>query len=276
MYLNNYQIESLLSFVGYGNFPKADIVFLANEGGLGNRSVEENIVDITERYKANTEHWAKGDWKKGYWKLAEWVPGRIEKVPSSPLLRMTSRMVLALENQDQPCDLWFTPADKDIREQTKRFLMEGGLFSNRPGIQTAILDWRPLPRTNQREPLPYENVEQTEFLNAFSFIQNSNNPYESWKKHRIELIHHLFEIYPIPVLLCVGDIAIKKKVVEHTLGIHDYNEIKLFPSGKKIFVSKGTAGTRTKVILSPFFDYRIMGYSGARDLTQYIRDHILQ
>ncbi|CAG7645527.1 hypothetical protein ACFQI7_25810 [Paenibacillus allorhizosphaerae] len=276
MYLSEEQIDSLLSYVGYGDFSRPDIIFLANEGGLGDRSVEANIMDICGPFKAKPECWVNGDGANGYWKVGEWEPGSIERVPVSPFLRLCSRMVLALEDKDSSPQKWFQRGDRSVINHVRRFLSEGGLYSNRPGIRTALLDWRPLPRNNERSPLPYENVEQNLYLKAFNFSDNgSDNPYISWREKRIKIFNDLFHIYPVPLVLCVGDIPAKKRLAEHIWGIREFDEIVLSPSGKKIFVSKQKVGLGTEIVLSPFFGYEHMGYAGVRDLTAYIRENLM-
>ncbi|MEK3883968.1 hypothetical protein [Paenibacillus sp. PL2-23] len=275
MNLNEEHIKSLLAFVGYGDFSKADVVFLANEGGLGDRSVEENIFDICGLIREDSNNWLENDWSNGYWKINQWSPGRVGKVPRSPFLKLTSRMMLALEDQSQSCENWFRRKDINVITKVNKFLMEGGLYSNRPGISTALLDWRPLPRKTEREPLPYENVDQIRYFEAFRFKDRSDNPYIKWREERINLFRSLFKVFSIPVVLCVGASEDKKILAKEIWGISKYDEIELYSSGKKIYVSKEAVGAGTKVIISPFFGYEHMGYAGVCDLTAYIQENIL-
>ncbi|MBP1154001.1 MULTISPECIES: hypothetical protein [unclassified Paenibacillus] len=275
MYLTEEHIHSLLSFIGYGDVSKAQIIFLGNEGGLGDRSVEDNIASICFTYKENVNHCVHGDWTKGYWKQDQWKPGREVRVPRSPFLRLCSRMILALEHPDQPIHSWFQQADHNVIQDVKRFLMEGGLFTDRPGIQTALLDWRPLPRKREADPLPYDNINQKSYIDAFNFFDRpNNNPYIEWRTKRLSLFQDLMKSYPVPLILGIGNIPAKKRMVDGIWGEQIYEEITLQPSGKKIAISKNIIGDNTRVILTPFFGYEHMGYSGVKDLAQYISDHI--
>ncbi|MBO9604636.1 MAG: hypothetical protein J7639_01725 [Paenibacillaceae bacterium] len=274
MHLNKDQMESLLAFAGYGDFSNAGVVFLMNEGGLGNRSVEENIDDICGPMREDANSWLKNDWRNGYWKIDQWSPGRVKKIPTSPFLRLSSRMVLALEDRHHSCEYWFQSKNNVLISAAKKFLMEGGLYSDRPGIRTALLDWRPLPRKTEDDPLPFENVDQNLFLKAFSFKDRGRNPYTEWRKKRIEVIRNLFESFPIPVVLCAGDPKTKKILVQQIWGISEYDEVVLSPSGKKIYVSKDKVGVETKIIVTPFLGYEHLGYSGTSDLTTFIKKYI--
>jgi len=275
MNLREEQIQSLLAYVGYGDFSKAEVVFLANEGGLGDRSVEENIYDICGPFREDANNWLKEDWRHGYWKVGKWSPGSKSKVPSSPFLRLCSRMLLALEDRNQSCENWFRRGDGVVLAEVKKFLMEGGLYSDRPGIRTALMDWRPLPRKTERDPLPYENVDQRRYLEAFGFKGGGDNPYIAWRQMRIEIFRELFGVFPTPVVLCVGAPNDKKILAQNIWGISEYDEIVLSPSGKRIYVSKETVGAKTKVIITPFFGYEHMGYAGVCDLTAFLRENIL-
>ena len=49
--LSDNQVDSLLSFIGYGNLSEANIAFFGNEGGLGGKTPKENIDFLTNLYK---------------------------------------------------------------------------------------------------------------------------------------------------------------------------------------------------------------------------------
>ena len=99
--LSDEQIQSLLSFIGYGPLHKTTIAFLANEGGLGALSVGENINLLSNEYKKNKSNYLDGeDWRNGYWHMEEYNPEKESFVPNSPYLYLSARILLALENKE--------------------------------------------------------------------------------------------------------------------------------------------------------------------------------
>ncbi len=264
MALSEDQQQSLLSFIGYGDIGNVDIAFFMNEGGLGQQSLEDNIELICNQYKVGSKKW-----KDGYWKTDEWLPGNIRKVPISPFLKLSSRMILALEDREKPVENWFKKGDRETEEIVKKFMMENGLYSNRPGIKSGLFDWRPLPRRSEKEPLPYTNVDQKKYLDAFSF-KRAETPYSEWGDQRVRLFKNHFTENEVPILLSFGAISTKLKLFKHIWAGLQFEEITLKESKKTIYVST-RVGKNTTVIACQFLDYQNLGYTGARELTEYIR-----
>lgn len=264
MTLTDDQQQSLLSFIGYGDIGNVDIAFFMNEGGLGQQSLEDNIELLCNQYKAGNTNW-----KDGYWKTDEWMPGNIRKVPDSPFLKLSSRMILALEDKENPVENWFQKGDGETGAVVKTFMMENGLYSNRPGIKSALFDWRPLPRRSEKEVLPYQNLDGKKYLDAFSF-KRSETPYSEWVDQRVRLFKNHLTENEVPILLSFGAVGAKLKLFKHIWDDIQFEKITLPESGKTIHVSS-KIGKNTTVIASEFLDYQNLGYRGASELTEYIR-----
>ncbi|MBU9713661.1 hypothetical protein [Evansella tamaricis] len=274
--LTDEEIESLLSFVGYGDFKETKIAFMGIEGGLGGKSAKENIDLICNKYKSGTVNFLESDiWKRGYWKTGEWTPGKKGDVPNSPFLYLSSRMILALESGQEEISEWFKPGDIRKNMYVRKFLMEEGLYSNRKGIKTALIDWRPLPRNDEKTPLPYSNVKQDDYIAAFSFKKNASRTYKEWVEKREGLIKELIYKFEIPLLLSFGGLDYKQKIFKKIYPEIIFQSVILEPSGKEIIISKDKVGVNTTIILAKFLSYEHFGLTGAHDLTRYIRENKL-
>jgi hypothetical protein len=271
--LSEDQMESLTSFIGYGDLANAKVVFFGNEGGRGGKSVTENLELICDQYKDEGNWFDPSDWKKGYWKKGNWEPdnretGRIGERVNSPFLQLCARMGLALENAKNGVDQWFKPGDIGTLGVISKFMMAGGLYSNRPGLKTALIVWRPLPRVNERKTLPYQNIDTSQYMNAFKKLEI--NPYFSWVEKRTSILSSILNEYDIPLLLSFGAMEEKKRLFERICPDIVFEKFILSPSNKVIYVGNKKVGKNTTVILAEFLSYERFGYAGACDLVKFI------
>jgi hypothetical protein len=266
--LSEEQMESLTSFIGYGDMANAKVVFFGNEGGRGGKSLTEQLELICNQYKEDGNLFDPSDWKNGYWKIENWGQERdVEKV-NSPFLQLSSRISLALDNEKDGIEMWLKPGDIGTLGVISNFMKKGGLYSNRPRLKTALIDWRPLPRFNERKTLPYQNIDTTQYLNAFTKLEN--NSYFSWVKKRTSIISSILNEYDIPVLLSFGAMDEKKMLFESLQSDIVFEKTILSPSNKEIFIGNKKVGKNTTVILAEFLGYEHFGYAGARDLVKFI------
>lgn len=90
-------------------------------------------------------------------------------------------MVQSLAGGAHNWDKWFEYANDDrvTYEQVKIFICGDNLFCERDGVKTALVDWRPLPRFNQKENSkqtgwPFEGgVNEKQYLDAFAFVNEN-------------------------------------------------------------------------------------------------------
>lgn len=268
--LTEEQQASLLSFVGYGDIGNLDIAFFMNEGGFGNGSLADNMELLCNRYKQDSNNRMDQDWREGYWHKDRWQPGTIRKIPDSPFLKLSSRMVLALEDKDSSVEKWFQTGDEQIKQTVKKFIMEYGLYSDRPGIKSALFDWRPLPRRRESDSLPYDNVDAKQYFNAFSFKPTSPF-YTEWVDKRMNVFKNLLTKQEIPFLLSFGDVQVKLQLFKGIWGDIEFEPITL-PVSKKVIYVSSKIGKNTTIIATEFLDYTHLGYKGACELTEFIRE----
>lgn len=274
------EINSLRSFIGYGNFRKAKIIFLANEGGLGKKTLRENISLITRDYKRDlNSRLNQNTWKDGYWKVNKCSEEVANNTPKTPFLKLCARILLALENSNTTIESWFKKEndDKATTEKVNQYLDGNSLYSNREGISSALIDWRPLPRKNESCDLPYTNIDQQQYLDAFSFKdQSSSNEYKAWVEQRCNIIKQIVKKFQPPLILSAGAKQDKRKLFKHIWPEIQFDKISLSTNKgqKEIYVSKSKLCGGTHVILCDFLDYRTLGYDGTCELTKYISKKI--
>ena len=160
----------------------------------------------------------------------------------------------------------------------KKFISNSGLYSDKPGIKSALLDWRPLPRRNENDKqFPYENINRRKYLQAFGFKGKSDNhPYNEWVDKRMDLFKNVLSKYKIPFLLSFGDVASKLTLFKKIWPEIEFKEVILEESHKTIYVSKEKAGNHTTVLAAEFLDYQNLGYVGTMELVKYLKEHYME
>lgn len=232
--------ERLLANLGVGNFKEADIAVFGIEGGTGSQSVEANVMAHYKYFgrdnNGNDVHCIdKNDWRKGYWepscqshreKVMRVVneigeEGRYENL-GGPFLKLISRMSLAVENSnDKDIGDWFKRMgnNREVDKEINKFILNG-LFCERDGVQTALTDWRPLPRPNMKVwPEEYSEIDKNKYLRAVNLkskntIEDSFTNYSEDVNQRMNLIKSLFETYKTPILLGIGGIPEKERLIK--------------------------------------------------------------
>lgn len=242
--LSKEEYDKLLAFLGYGNFPEADMIVFGNEEGAGGYSIEANVKARCNSYGKDKDgnyihRLSPNDWKDGYWDLQENEERpKLEKhlLPHEEIqeqgyvrgafLPAISRMCLGLEAKNDEVDQWFQSfeanptAGNQIKDHIRQIL-----FKKHEGIQTALVDWRPLPRNNEKTwyPIEYERVSQTSTQNPY--LRAFNNPNTISKNNitffsdfnkdveqRAGTIKSLLEATPAKVIIGLGGADGMKKI----------------------------------------------------------------
>ncbi|WP_078549735.1 hypothetical protein [Litchfieldia alkalitelluris] len=244
------EYQKLLKFLGYGNFREADLVIFGNEEGAGGYSIEANVKARCESYGKDPNGnyincLEENDWTGGYWDLEENGQQKILKhlLPSEKaqkegytrgaFLPAVARICLGLENKNEDVEAWFKSyADNgDAAKDIKRYIRET-LFKKNDKIQSALVDWRPLPRQTESiwYPVEYGEISPTRtnnpYLRAFnkpkvSRTANSNSfsNFNQDVESRASTIHALFKTIPSKVIIGFGGAnGIKKEVFEKIFG----------------------------------------------------------
>lgn len=239
------EYDVLVSYIGCGNFSKADVIIFGNEEGTGGNSVEANVKARYLYYGKNEngeyEHCLDDDdWKKGFWDLSSNTddnkvkryleeneePHRQEDYTSGSFLSTIARICLATENQDFPLDYWFAsyPSNRDAEREIKYYIVNN-LFKKTEGIQTGLVDWRPLPRPKQdwwgeeyRSIYPDGSVNNP-YLAAFDRRKNINasNLFSNFiedREKRKKILKNAFSTFPAKIVISLGGVAYKKAILE--------------------------------------------------------------
>jgi hypothetical protein len=248
--LSKEEYDKLLAFLGYGNFSEADIIVFGNEEGTGGYSIEANVKARCNSYGKDRDgnyihSLSPNDWKDGYWDLQENEERpKIEKhlLPEEKIqeqgfvkgafLPAISRMCLGLEAVSDEVDRWFQSygANPTAGNQIKEHIRQK-LFKKHEGIQTALVDWRPLPRNNEKTwyPIEYKHISHTStknpYLRAFNNpkkIKNNITSFSDFNKdveQRAVTIKSLLEATPAKVIIGLGGAdGIKKGALEKMFG----------------------------------------------------------
>ncbi|PYI51490.1 hypothetical protein [Paenibacillus flagellatus] len=184
--LSKPEYDVLLSYVGCGSFPGADIIVFGNEEGTGGYSVGANVEARLRDFGRDAPDGAYrfcihgGDWTRGFYEPnAGEGGGKVERYlrPGEKRRRQhftkgvfnpaVARICLAFE---EPDGSWFESGRDNPRAwaRIKRFIGES-LYKPRTGVQTALADWRPLPREKEDVWYPEEYGAIAESI--------ANNPY---------------------------------------------------------------------------------------------------
>lgn len=238
--LTEEQYRKLVSFLGYGDFMKADVIFFGNEEGAGGYSIEANINVRCNEYGKNEAGeyenlLVDNDWEKGYWECQSMEDDKMKieqffterdknkgrKAARGGFLYSAARICKALEDKENN-QFPFT------NDSIKKYLSENNLFRKREGIQSALVDWCPLPRRNQSDwPPEYHLIDKNKYLNAFQKLPQKNREklidafsnYMEDVDTRLSILNELFMKSPAKVIVGFGGVnGMKRKVFERLYG----------------------------------------------------------
>lgn len=251
--INKSQYNKLLSFIGTGDLPKADIIVFGNEEGVGGNPLYANI-EARENYFGKNEGEdfytytldLNRDHKNGFWN-----PSAIEgekkvftimerdkhELPkkgnvSGGFLQYCARICLACEDNQNDISFWFEPKGKNKKASDKisEYIREG-LFQPNMGIQTFLMDWRPLPRPNEGwwGSEYSKSIDKKSYLNAFN-LRSSNKNFEdqfSNYSHDVEFRKNILKnavlFSKAKVIIGLGNIDTKKNFIKEILSLSEYD-----------------------------------------------------
>lgn len=248
--LDEFYYERLLRYIGCGNFPKADIVFLGNEEGTGGYDIPSNIIarsdhfgkdendcykyfinssDTNEMfyYEPSAQQAGRKVSKESYKRSGF---RRTEEFASGSFLQTIARMCLALDQPSESPDYWFQKYNNDLNAQEgiKNFIRKNMFEPRTSGIQCALIDWRPLPRADMKQsgenwPDEYRRITEELYIKAFALnfkrprIEQFAN-YQKGVEVRKKMIKNVLEQYEIPVLIGLGETNLKKNMFTSIYG----------------------------------------------------------
>lgn len=178
--LSKEEYQVLLAYIGCGDIRNADIIFFGNEEGTGGYSVTANVNARVKYYGKKTESEEKihcierGDWEKGFFHpdaqggaslvekcLLQHESVRPHEFTAGVFNSTVARLCLAYEQSG--VHNWFEGSQNNNAFNAIKEYISKQLYKVREvGIQTALVDWRPLPRPNESVwPKEYGNVAQS-------------------------------------------------------------------------------------------------------------------
>lgn len=242
------QYQRLINYIGCGNFPEADILFFGNEEGTGTFSIEANVEARCSTFgkepgsSSYANAYGDPDIDGWFWepsaldgrdKILNYLRAKGENPKVSNTVRGSflpsiSRIVLALENRASvPIERWFEPdKSEEFELEIKAFALEG-LFCPREGIQTALTDWRHLPRPNEGAWYDEYKVNETiqkHYLSAYNqFTEGKKDTFSNYSEDvgkRKRILLNAFMQSPAKVLIGLGGAnGFKKDVLTHMFGL---------------------------------------------------------
>jgi len=286
------QYKKLLCFFGYGNFPEAHFIIWGNEEGTGGYPIVPNINARCNNFGKNDKgeyiYLLRDKWQQGYYensehsgtnKLARYIdtddnnyysPG----LKHSNFLELVARFCLALEDKED-FEKWFSSYDErpDLKESIKD-CYRNQIFKDRDGIKTALIDWRPLPRMNEKTwyPEEYANIDKTKYLKAFKLnkankaivLKDEFTNYLEDVNMRKEIIRDVFTEYSFPLGIAFGDIETKKELIKEIFKDDDVyistENLVNFPYIKWYKLKINTNKKAKVFLLLPFPDHRLKIY----------------
>jgi hypothetical protein len=250
--LTREKYQQLLSFIGYGNFPEADIIVFGNEEGTGGYGIEENVEariryygkNETGKYEdcVNKDNPSGGFWESGKEdKIARYLREQYgEEVEDKfytkgTFLSMVARICLALEwGSDSVSNLFQTYNKCPKLKETIQLYILNELFTKREGLQTCLSDWRPLPRPSERVwPTEYSEIWPDHSIGN-PYLKAFNNPdikeeiktdfsnFTEDVKRRMALLKNAFVSSKAKVILCLGGAnGVKKTVLKEMFQLEE-------------------------------------------------------
>jgi hypothetical protein len=247
--------DILLSYIGCGNFPDADIIVYGNEEGTGGYSVEANVkarVNLFGKDPKGKDYlyciknndpvhgFYEPSGREGGKKVEQYIKHN-EKIQEDGFTagsfnQAIARICLTLE--DNKKNNWFESAEENTFawETIKNYIVNE-LYKPRIGIQTALADWRPLPRENEKVwPSEYSSIAKSKknnyYLSTFDKPKSKKifrNDFSDFKKDmqkRMNILKYLFEMSKCKVIIGIGGVnGFKKESLELMFGENIFKDL---------------------------------------------------
>ncbi|MEK5479613.1 hypothetical protein NYE70_22195 [Paenibacillus sp. FSL R5-0407] len=246
-HISKEQYQTLLSYVGFGDFQKSKIYVFGIEEGLGGHDEESNIVARVEKFGSFdsngnlTSALSPPNREQGYWepnaqsggqKIRDYIYKRDRtlltgKPAKGAFNEIIARMCLELEQPKESKDYWFRLMndDKDIARKIKDRIQTLFQSSTDDLLHTALTDWKPLPRRDMKKwPIEYQptstqfGLDSKLYERAFSlkyeqeFCDDNTNYTEDVEK-RLAILRNLLNSTNSPIMMCLGEIPTKRRVL---------------------------------------------------------------
>lgn len=284
--------DTLLSYFGCGDFKHAKILIFGIEEGTDGHDVESNVVARTQSFGSfdsngnllsaiNPPGRENGYWEpdaqSGGRKVRDYIYQRQgitlgQKVAKGPFNEIIARITLDLEQPSDIRDFWFRLMEKDqeMAERIRTRIQSQFQTSSEDLIHTALTDWKPLPRPDMTEWPPEYQPSQTQFgidphfyEKAFSLkyqreFRDTNTNYSEDVQKRLTIIRNVFQNFNVPIIIGLGEIQTKKRVLEKIFPEAQFSsyELKVHPTHSGLKAGFCLNGQNRSIFLLPFPDRR--------------------
>ncbi|MEH7180178.1 hypothetical protein [Neobacillus vireti] len=218
-------INTLNSFLGYGDFRNADMLVWSKHEGANNDFLKQELDARIRHFGKNEEYWLdKTNRLNGYWHSSAEEAGEIKRslMADAGLQQMDgggvpfvvnypSRILLALEEalekkSNRNIDQWFNSLGTD-RYSAKIQHTFGEIYEYNPSSnwKAALSHYQPLPRRNGT--WPYADLfNHKDYANVFGLGElPENQAIAAIRDRREEIFADLLKRYPKKLIFCTGN-----------------------------------------------------------------------
>lgn len=275
-FLSDEEKEKLLAFVGYGDFRKSSIIFFGNEEGLAEGELANALQEKVEVFACHTDTYInRTDWHEGFYEIPENIPDSSKKIDfKSPMLEYQARIVKHLLEPERN---WFLKKGESEEEyiEAKKYYQKDYLYRRESTFNISLLDLRPFPRKNEGGKWPYQNLDKSQYLRAFSFNPRCriSSEYKKLREDRAANLKRVILHSDAQYIIGIGAKDVKKRFFEQNFENVNFEGISLTKNKVQLYkaIIQGNGKTIT-ILLSDFFDHLNIGLAGLEKLT---KEHIL-
>jgi len=216
-------LNSLNSFLGYGDFRNAEILVLSKHEGADNDYLEQELDARINHFGLEKEYWLDGENRlNGYWHSSTKEADKIkrglmekEEIKSNSVPAVVdypTRMLFALEeafnkNTDKYIDKWFEGANdisKDIKDKLTASYDDIYSYHQITSWKAVLSHYQPLLRAAQS--WPYTESPRSDYKKVFErTVHPENAHFAAWRKQREGILANLLKRYPKKVIFCTGN-----------------------------------------------------------------------
>jgi hypothetical protein len=246
--LSTDDIDLLVNHKGYGVKPADNVrtLIIGNESGIGNAiNVEEFLKSL-----AGQDYIQKPTIKA--------LPLR------SPFIQSVSRITRALEGKQGN---WFSPkATCDVWDK----IINGDSLSE----SGHLIDIRPLPRPDESGWF-FTNVDRKQYESGFRKFHSSDSVVQSLIVERLKALRaEVATFQNLEYIVAPGAAPMKLKFLKHLFPSIEFEATEIRTSRKSMTYFKSKLhldDKEVKVLVTPFFDWRIIGYEGLEEAYKILK-----
>jgi len=274
---------------GTGGYPKEIDAHMVARFLLYGKS-EEQVTNLVNQYRTlqgdfdqipldnNYAYHYGSSWKDGFWepnglggenKIEALIKARTGSIPVktdtfSPFLMQSARIVYGLTTDSSiPVEHWFRTGASDtsitVNTEIKEYARQRLFSTDSPGrLKTALLDWRPLPRSTQDTWPPlygFLGEDDSAYLEAYNFGGAAQSELRTLVESRVKVLRSAIVNSRASILIMTGEVSANKLQLAQAM-FPDSRFISLpMRNNKAYYAQVNLPNKRMHVYLLPFFNY---------------------